>query len=317
MPNPTSSLRFPWRLILAGLVLAGLLVWLIKWPAGKKHSASSQSWAGFNRRQAVRIEVNRPGHPAVVLEKQHGAWWLTQPYAAPADQSTVKNLLGELSRIVPDRKLGAAGNLAAYGLDHPPSLVVHLAGGRSLQFEFGNPAPTGEGDYMKLASAPEVVLAPDYVKADSLHGAFNFEDKTLLHFTSNDVTALAIVNHGRRARFQRVKGQWPSAQASDISDLLDSLQNAAMNSIADQSGKDPARYGLASPAIRVRLSWKGGGGTLDVGKKTKTGDYYARSSARPAIVTISSYLLDDLRKLAKAPAKAKPAHRPPHAAAHP
>ncbi len=307
--NPSPSSRVPWRLLASALVLAALVAWLL-WPAKKKTVAAA--WAHFDRTRATRIAIHRPGHPAVVLQKQNGAWRLTQPYAAASDQSTVRSLLSELSSIQPDRKLGAVSHLASYGLDHPASITIGLASGKQMRYLFGNSAPTGEGDYLKLASSPEVVLAPDYLKADSLHGPFNFQDKSLLHFKSSAVTAVSILYQGRRARFHKVHGKWP-ARSQTIGDLVDSLKNATINKIADPNGKDLARYGLAHPAIQVRLNWQGGGGSLEIGKKTNSGDYYARSSARPAVVTISSYLLDDMKKLAQSP-KPAPIPKPPKSA---
>lgn len=308
--NPGASQaarQIPWRLALAGVVLAGLLAWLF-WPA-KKVSSKNSVWAGFKRQQAIRLEVQRPGHKTVVVARQGHVWRLTKPYPAAADRSTLRTLLGELSRIHPARRLGTAADLARYGLQQPAQAIVTLTGGRKLDYEFGGSAPTGEGDYMKLASAPEVVLAPDFIKADALHGAFHFEDKALLHFRHAQVTAVRLDYHGRRVSFARMKGAWPKAQKHRLGDLLDNLQNASANKIVDVTGKNAEKYGLARPAIRVRLTWKGGGGTLEIGKKTASGNYYARSSARPAIVTISSYLLNGVRKLAGAPKaqKKKPA----------
>jgi Domain of unknown function (DUF4340) len=99
------------------------------------------------------------------------------------------------------------------------------------------------------------------------------------------------------------------AKQSDIQNLVDTLQNARMDALADVQGKDAAKYGLAQPATSLTLNWKGGQGRVEIGAKKGT-DYYARSSDGPAIFTLAGYIVTDMEALLKPAAKSKAGAQP-------
>lgn len=106
---------------LALLVLvAGLGVFLYLKP--KPAAAPEIRLSGLKPDEIQRISVERPGRPAVNLDKQGGAWFVTAPFRARADSFQVQHLLEVLSATSPQR-LPAAG-LSRFDLDQPALRVT-------------------------------------------------------------------------------------------------------------------------------------------------------------------------------------------------
>lgn len=76
------------------------------------------------RERVSRIEVERPGAPAVTLTKTDNKWSMATPVQAPADNDAIRNILSDLSSLQAKRVAGV-GDRAKFGLDKPEvSLAV-------------------------------------------------------------------------------------------------------------------------------------------------------------------------------------------------
>lgn len=315
-------MKNPWRLVIAVAVLAGLGLYL-RFGGKKAGSAAAPALVTFKNKQVVRIAVDRPGQPQVILDravgkgrrKWRGKWQMDQPYAAAADSGAVATLLTTAGAILPAEKLGAVKDLQPFGLNHPASVTLTLASGKKYTFLLGGKSPTSENVYLKLASSPQVYTVPSYVKTDLEQTAFALQDKSLLNFSSDQVNQVALDYHGKHFQFTRSQGKWPPAEKANLNDLTDAFANAEMDAMISPQGKDPAKYGLVHPPVTVQFTWQGGSGEVLIGKqKSKaSGDYYARSGDNPAIYTLNSYLLDDIKHLTK-PVKKPAASAKAHAA---
>ncbi|MGH9534570.1 MAG: DUF4340 domain-containing protein [Terriglobales bacterium] len=290
-----------WRLIIAVAILVALGLYL-RFPAKPAKSAAPDDLVTFQPSQVNRVQVDRPGQPQVILDRDHGQWRLEQPYPAAADSGAVSTLLTTASSIMPAEKLGAVQKLAPFGLDQPASVALQLGNGKTYTFLLGGTSPTSENVYLKLASSPNVYTVPAYVKTDLEQTAFALQDKSLLDFDADQVSRVTLQDHGRTLTFTRTKGAWPKAEASNLNDLTSAFANAEMDAMVSPQGTDPAKYGLVNPPITVQFAWPDGSGEVVIGHKKGASDYYARNGDDPAIYTVNSYLLDDIHSLAK-PAK--------------
>ena len=289
------------RLTIAVLVLAGVggaYLWLGK--HNKSAEAAAPPLATFDAGAVQRISIQDGSNPPVTLARQGGNWRLLQPYAYAADNSQVNTLLSTLSGIHPTEQLGSQKDLGIFGLDKPSTVQLQLAQGKELQFEFGSEVPAGGGIYLRTGGSSAVVTVPAYIKTDAVKSAFDLQDRTVLHFSSDSLTSLSFREKGKRASFERKDGKWPEAKKDDIQSLLDTLQEARMDALTDVQGKDAARYGLGKPSGVLTLTWKDGQGKVEIGSKKGT-DYYARSSDSPAVFTLAGYIVTDMEALLKPP----------------
>lgn len=291
------------RLAIAVVVLAGLgglYLWLGK--QNKPAEAAAPPLARFDSASVRQISIQDGSNPAVTVTKQGSNWRLVQPYSYAADNGQVNTLLSTLSGIHPSEQLGPQKNLSIFGLDKPSTVELQLAQGKKMQFEFGSDVPTGGGVYLRTSGQSGIVTVPAYIKTDAVKSAFDLQDRTVLHFSSDNLTGLVYQEKGKKVSFQRQDGKWPEAKKDDIQNLIDTLQGARMDALTDRDGKDAAKYGLARPAGVLTLAWKGGEGKVEIGSKQGT-DYYARSSDGPAIFTLAGYIVTDMQNLLKSAPK--------------
>jgi hypothetical protein len=294
------------RLAIAVVVLAGvggLYLWLGK--QSKPAEAATPALASFDSAAVRQISIQDGSNPPVTLSRQGGNWRLVEPYAYAADNSAVDTVLSTLSGVHPSEQLGQQKDLNIFGLDKPSTVQLQLAAGKKLEFDFGSAVPAGGGVYLRTGPASGVVTVPAYIKTDAVKPAFDLQDRSVLHFSSDSLTGLSFQQKGRKAEFERKDGKWPDAKKDDIQNLVDTLQQARMDALTDREGKHAAQYGLGKPAGVLTLDWKGGQGRLEIGNKAGT-DYYARSSDGPAIFTLPGYMVSDMQALLKAPAKPAP-----------
>jgi hypothetical protein len=290
------------RLAIAVVILAGLgglYLWLGK--QNKPAEAAEPALAAFDSGSVQQISIQDGSNPPVTLAKQGGNWRLLQPYAYAADNGEVSTLLSTLSGVHPSEQLGPQKDLSIFGLDKPSTVQLRLAQGKKLEFDFGSDVPAGGGVYLRTATSPSVVTVPAYIKTDAVKSAFDLQDRTVLHFSSDSLAGLTFQEKGKKASFERKDNKWPEAKQSDIQSLVDTLQGARMDALTDIQGKDVAKYGLARPDSVLTLNWKGGQGWVQIGAKKGT-DYYARSSDSPAIFTLAGYIVTDMQALLKPPA---------------
>lgn len=287
------------RLAIAVVVLAGLgglYLWLGK--QNKPAEAAAPPLATFDSASVRQISIQDGSNPPVEVSKQGGNWRLVQPYSYAADDAQVNTLLSTLSGIHPSEQLGPQKNLSIFGLDKPSRVELQLAQGRKMQFAFGSDVPTGGGVYLQTSGQSGVVTVPAYIKTDALKSAFDLQDRTVLHFSTDNLTGLTYQEKGKKVSFERTNGKWPDAKKDDIQNLVDTLQGARMDALTDREGKDAAKYGLSRPAGVLSLAWKGGQGKVEIGSKQGT-DYYARSSEGPAVFTLAGYIVTDMQNLLK------------------
>src|SRR5205814_8354030 len=88
------------------------------------------------------------------------------------------------------------------------------------------------------------------------------------------------------------------ADFGSVDGLVGRLQTAQMKSIAaDQaSPADLKKYGLDKPEATVNLNIGSSRATLLLGGKAPDNTVYARDASKPAVVTVDSSLVDDLKK---------------------
>lgn len=287
------------RLAIAVVVLAGvggLYLWLGK--QNKPAEAAAPPLATFDSASVRQISIQDGSNPPVTVTRQGGNWRLEQPYPYAADNGQVNTLLSTLSGIHPSEQLGPQKNLSIFGLDKPSTVELQLAQGKKMQFQFGSDVPTGGGVYLETSGSSGVVTVPAYIKTDAVKSAFDLQDRTVLHFSSDSLTRLTYQEKGKKISFERKDGKWPDAKKDDIQNLLDTLQGARMDALTDRDGKDAAKYGLTRPAGVLTVAWKGGQGKVEIGSKQGT-DYYARSSEGPAVFTLAGYIVTDMQNLLK------------------
>src|SRR6185503_12076829 len=141
-------------LLLLLAVVGGVLIYYLEIKPGKPRDEEpdkSREAFKLNREEITQIVLTRNGQ-TVTFENKDNKWAITQPINAPADDSTVNSLIGDIvsARIARDLK-PSGDDLKNYGLTAPKvKLEVKLKNGQSHRIELGEKDFSGNSVYAKI-----------------------------------------------------------------------------------------------------------------------------------------------------------------------
>jgi hypothetical protein len=249
------------------------------------------------------LEIKAESGDRTALKKKGNDWEITQPVSGPSDQATVSGITSNLSSLEIQRVIDDnPGDLKQYGLASPRVEVAYKAGGQQQRLEIGDKSPTGSDLYAKRADSKRVFLIPAYLDSTFNHKTFDFRDKTVLKVDREKVDTLEIATDKRTERFEKKNGDWTiaepavgKAEFSAVDNLVSRITSLQMKSIVNDAS-NAKQYELDKPAATIRVGSGSSLATLLIGKAADNGTVYAKDAARPAVFTIESSLVDDVKK---------------------
>lgn len=268
----------------------------------------------------AREEVTRlayqVGDSAVELVKEGEgdavAWQLKQPVAMAADNDKVDDLLTTLDLLRATSFVDEPGDLAAYGLAEPAGRVeVEQADGKQVVVLLGKAKDDGSGRFVKIESAPEVLVVRSSFVEDLETSPNRLRDLLVMEFDRTLVTSVAlrqkngdlvVVEPTGGSSWQVTQPEEQEADAGRVGVVLTALEELHADEWVADRAEDLADYGLDKPDViaTVRLKENGAervetlylaqdpSGGLGVFIKRKGVDTIYRSD--------SGLILSDLRK---------------------
>jgi Domain of unknown function (DUF4340) len=249
------------------------------------------------------VEIKSESGDRTALKKKGSDWEIVQPVVGPSDQPAVSSITSNLASLEIQRVVDEnPANLKEFGLASPRIEVAYKSGGQQRRLQIGDKTPTGSDLYAKLADNNRVFLIPAYLESTFNHGTFDLRDKTVLKVDREQLDRLEVVTDKRTERFEKKNGEWiivepavGKAEFSAVDNLVSRVSSLQMKSIVNDAA-DLGTYGLDKPAATVRVGSGSSLATLLIGKNAESATVYAKDAARPAVFTIESTLVDDLKK---------------------
>jgi len=296
--------------VLLGL---GAYIYFVTWkqPEGGADAAAKKQekiFAGLDSSKIEEVKVTSAAGDATTVKKEAGGWQVVQPVAAKADESELGSLTSalastEVTRVVDENPT----NLNDYGLSNPRIEVDFKAAGDKdyRKLMIGSKTPTGGDLYARRNDEKKVLLIPAFQESTLNRTTFDLRDKGLLKFDREKVDGIDVSAGGKTIAIAKDGGDWKltkpvqtKADFGSVEGLVGRLQTAQMKSIAadEASPADLKKYGLDKPEATVTLDIGSSRATLLVGGKASDNTVYARDASKPAVVTVESSLLDDLKK---------------------
>ncbi len=258
------------------------------------------------------IDLKYPGRE-LMLERQPGQpWQITKPKGVKADQIAANNLARaiancEITRTVVDKP----DTLAPFGLDKPPvTVTVTTTAGKTLPaIEVGKVTPVGFSAYIKYAGQPAVMLTASAFPSGMTKTLDQMRDRELMSFKLDDVKEFTIDrDNGPQIDIVRQGDNWEivkperySADATQVRQLLTSLDDAKVADFIDDAPTDVAQYGLQKPHLTVTVytGKNGGQESMLFGFKQKEsgkdGIYVRRGESAP-VYTVHQFVMSSLDK---------------------
>ena len=296
------------------VVLAGLAAYIyfvtLKTPDGDTAKKTDKVFTGLQADKIEELRITSAGGDATTAKKDNGAWQVLQPVTAKADESEISGITSALASIDVVRVIDEnPSNLNEYGLSNPRIQVDFKAAGDKeyRKLFIGEKSPTGADLFARRNDEKKVFLIPAFQETTFNKDSFALRDKSVLKFDREKVDGVEVAAAGKSLVMAKDGPEWKikkpvetRADYGSVEGLIGRVQTVQMKSIAaDQAGPaDLKKYGLEKPEATVNINAGSARATLLIGGKATDTTVYARDASKPAVVTVESALMDDLKKSA-------------------
>ncbi len=291
--------------------LAGLVYWSnrqkAKEDAAPPKDTTSQKLISVSEPDVTKVELKKKEGADIVLDKSGGAWRITAPEPYPADQEAAQSLVSSAVTLNSDSVVEErAADPSQFGLAPPvETVIIGTKNGSTKTVLLGDDAPTGGSVYAQVPGNPKLFTVASWTKSSLDKSLNDLRDKRLLTFNQDKLTSVDLTTKGQNVEFgknnanewQIVKPKPYRADGMQVDDLIRKLKDAK----ADFSGTEEDRkkaaseFASAAPVATAKVTDASGTQQLQV-RKTKSGDYYAKSSAVEGVFKVTSDLGDGLNK---------------------
>jgi hypothetical protein len=243
----------------------------------------------------------------ITLEKTDGAWRITKPVTAPADDITVKNLLHAVADAEAKKTIDQPpADLAPFGLSQPFVRVkVTTKSGTLPEITVGKTTAVSASTYVQRADQPKIYLTSSAFHSGMDKQVKDLRDKKIVEFKEDDIARIALHGPDGDVLLAKADGNWkieqPVALRADgnaVRSLLSGAHNLRATDFASDapSDADLATYGLDVPKTQLALSTADGKETrLLVGKEADQG-LYVKTGDRPTVFIVGKWASHDLAK---------------------
>jgi hypothetical protein len=263
---------------------------------------------GLEADKLEEIKVTSGAGDATTLKKDGGVWQLAQPIAAKAEESEVSGITTALGQVEVVRVVDESpANLNDYGLSNPRIEIQFKAAGDKdyRKLSIGDKSPTGSDLFAKRNDEKKVFLIPAMQETSLNRTTFDLREKAVMKFDREKVDGMDVAAGGKTLTLAKDGGDWKitrpvqtKADFGSVEGMIGRLQTLQMKSIAADNATpaDLKKYGLDKPDATVTLNAGSTRATFLIGGKAADNTVYARDASKPAVVTIESALVDDLKK---------------------
>ncbi len=296
----------------AFFALLGLTLWAVNSRNRQPSSSGEIPSIELDKAAITTLEITRPDDQRVVLSNVSGAWRMTEPMDAAADQNNVESALNRLAELRITRIVATKPeNYARLQVDDTSAVQVIVKGGEEtlIQLMVG-----------KYGNGMTVVRIDDRTEVFGASGSLRYAfDRELKSWRDRQITALDAA-HVHSIRFENANGTfhfqregdgWAALEGKkalgdfDPGQVMGSLSTAARLTASDfaPEGTSAARAGLTEPraTVTMTLAEDPNAIVLELGDNTEQpGKLYLRRSGDPTIYVISQYLAKRLQPDAQA-----------------
>lgn len=243
----------------------------------------------------------------IALQKGEAGWRLTKPVEAPADETTVKNLIRAIAECEVKKSLDdVPADLAPFGLGTPDVIIKLSLKDRDLPLiRVGKTSPVGNSTYVQRADEAKVQLTGAAFHAGMDKQVKDLRDKQIVTYVDDDVTGIALQGPGRDVRLGKVDGKWRFEQPGDyavdettVRAFLSTLRTLRATDFATDTAGDLAPYGLDNPQLTITISVANEAERKQIliGGENDKKENYIKTAARPTVYTVGDWASRDLNK---------------------
>jgi hypothetical protein len=254
----------------------------------------------------------------IELAKEQDNWQLVRPIKARASNDAVVDILTkmnqtQIAKFVSEIK----ANPGSYGLDSPADVLTLYGGdGRKFEIEIGSGVPSNpQAVYAGLPERNTVVeVSKGFASLFSITPN-DLRDRKIARLNSDLVDRITIENAGQpKIVLAREENRWhflspanAPANASNITRLIEEIDDAEVTEFVSDTATDLTKYGLDQPKLKITFSSYSSENTAETNAgevvlstlefgNSANGSTYARLEEEPYIFSIADQVLSDLPK---------------------
>jgi hypothetical protein len=255
----------------------------------------------------------------IELAKDQDNWQLVRPIKARASNDAVVDILTKLNQTQISKFVGSdkSTNLSSFGLDSPADVLTLYGGeGNKFEIEIGGPVPSNPQTVYAGLPERNSVVEVDKVFANLLNITPNdLRDRKIARLNSDLIDRVTIQNSDQpKIVLGREENRWhflspadAPANGSNISLLIQNINDDEVSEFVSDTATDLAKYGLDQPKLRITFSSfasentaESNAGevvlsTLEFGK-SENGVTYGRVKEEPYIFSITDQFYESLPK---------------------
>jgi hypothetical protein len=284
----------------------GIYYFLIDLPAETK-KAQEKEIAGkvlpLKTENISEFSLIKNNQTITLQQNTNNIWNLSQPLKAIGDNPEAESFLSGIDALEKSRVVESnPTNLSQYGLD-APSFKIHIKfkEGKEETLLLGDDSPMGDKIYLKLKSAPAVLLAATSITTFD-KSIYHFRDKTIFNFSSGSITRIQIKRSEHPLDLVRENEEWKisgkvqaKADKDAVVAFLRAIQFSRVKEFVNEKPDSFEPFGLGKPTTTLTLE--------DENKKSYSIDFgitdngtYAKKKNAPGVFRVDTNFHTTLEK---------------------
>jgi hypothetical protein len=287
------------------VLLTAVLLFESKSKARQEDKEKEKTLVDLAAADIEKLTLKKEDESITFTRDEKGEWLITEPLEARADSYEVNRLVDDFSSLKFDRVVEPEGDPAKYEI--PKKELVLYAKGKEnpVRILIGMENPLDNSLFAKRDDDPRIVLLSSSLKSGLDKKVFDFRQKDIFKFPSEDVAAVKLMAKDISWRALKKEGEWylespvkALAKKSRVEDVLRTLSSLrAKEFVAEQKqNADISKYGLKDAEYSVSLNLPAANQEIVFSLHKQDDTVYATTSLSTKIITAEDRVLADIEK---------------------
>ena len=299
-------MKFKTTIILFAVFLVLLTFVLLFEYKGKGEKDEEEKLLALSSDDVQKITFKREDETITFQKDEEGEWLITEPIEAKADKYEVDRLADDFSDLRIERVVEEVPEeIEKYGIPQKEISLWFKDKDKPIKILIGMENPLGNTFFAKREDETKVVLISSSLKSLMEKSLFDFREKNIFKFETDDVKSVKLRAKKTGWQASRKGEEWffknpfnALAETSKIDDILSSLSGLkAKEFVSEEKKKDDVKkYGLDHPEYEITLGMPLENQEVTFSLHKEEDKLYATTSLSTKIVETEDTLLSDLEK---------------------
>jgi len=299
-------MKFKTTIILFAVFLALLAFVLLFEFKGKGKKDEEEKLLALSSDDVQKVTLKKENETITFQKDEEGEWLITEPLEAKADKYEVDRLADDFSDLKIERVVEEEPKeIEKYGIPQKEISLWFKDKDKPIKILIGMENPLGNTFFAKRDDEPRVVLIPSSLKSLMEKTLFDFREKNIFKFETDDVKSVKLRAKDTRWQASKKGEEWffrnpvkALAEASKIDNILSSLSGLKAKEFVSEEKKkvDVKKYGLDRPQYEITLGMPLENQEVIFSLHKEEDKLYATTSLSPKIVEAEDNILSDLEK---------------------